>query len=458
MKQLSLAVIMLSSALFATPEATTLSEVFSKAKVSGNIKYYYIQTDKDRSYTNQANTSANANSIGGQFSFNSASFYGFSGGTTFMTTNPFLLNSNASKVDTSIIGRDNGVRLATGLNAPSATTGFSVLGEVYLTYAYDTASLTLGRKVIKTPFINAKEVRMLPSSVEGAFAAYGFGKKSKVEVAYLDKFKQRTSNRFTDMYQHALGTNTQAITGKKNGSVFMAGLNYQHDDFKYKVYDNYASDFMNSLYIDGSYKMDISSASLNIGAQFINQISIGNADTNLKNATLPTGGKAISANMFGLKAVATLSSAKFGLMYTNVLRDKNSHDSLVLPWDGTPLFTNMITSNDLFQSNYGKALQADSIYIGGAQGIKLLYNQKFDSLGAKGFSTTLSYLNTSFDRGDAPKNQNDYNIVLQYKAPKAFTLQLKGIWVQNNTGASSDGTITQLKLLSQYRVIANYKF
>ena len=454
MKHLSLATLMLSSALLATPEVTTLSEVFSEAKTSGNVKYYYIQTDKDHEIGDS--TSAKANSVGGQLSFDSASLYGFTGGATFMTTNPFLLGDS---VDTSIIGRDNGVRLDAGLNAPTATTGFSVLCELYMAYTYDTASITLGRKVIKTPFVDAKEVRMLPSAVEGAFAAYGFGKKSKVEVAYLDKFKQRTSNAFMDMYQHALGDKTQDITGKKDGSVLMAGLDYQYGAFTYKIYDDYASDFMNSLYIDGSYKMDISSVSLKISAQYINQVSVGNADTNLKDATLPTAGKSISTNMFGLKAIAKVSSAKFGIAYTNVLRDENTHDSLVLPWDGTPLFTNMITSNDLFQSNYGKALQADSIYIGGAQGIKFLYNQKFDSLGLEGFSSTLSYLNTSFDRVGFDENQNDYNIVLQYKAPEAFTLQLKGIWVKNNTSANADGTLhEQTKLLSQYRVIANYKF
>jgi hypothetical protein len=128
----------------------------------------------------------------------------------------------------------------------------------------------------------------------------------------------------------------------------------------------------------------------------------------------------------------------------------------VLPWDGTPLFTDMITSNNLFQSNYGKSLQADGNYIGGSQGIKISYHQKFDALGLRGFSTNIAYLNTSNSK--FAKDQRDYNLVLAYKHDKHFTLALKGIWVENNTGADKTGSITQLKLLSQYRVIANYKF
>jgi len=148
--------------------------------------------------------------------------------------------------------------------------------------------------------------------------------------------------------------------------------------------------------------------------------------------------------------------SKFLLAYSKVFKDNNKHDSLVLPWDGTPLFTNMITSNDLFQSLYGKAFNADSIYIGGSQGIKIAYNQKFDTLGLSGVSSTLAYLNTSNSK--FAKNQNDYNAVLGYKYDNSFSFALKGIWVQNNSGADTTGKVSQLKQLNQYRVIANYTF
>jgi len=447
MKYTKFSLLMLSTALLATPEVTTLSEVFSEAKTSGNIKYYYIQTDNDNSYTNQDNTSAYANSLGGQLRFDTASLYGFSAGVTFMTTNPFLLGAN---VDTSIIGKDNGAR---GGNAEIA---FSVLGEGYLSYNYQDFGLTVGRKVIKTPLIHAKEVRMLPSAVSGAFAKYNLGAKSKVELAYLDKFKQRTSDTFINIVQHALGTNTQAITGSSSGSVVMAGVDYKADEWSLKVYDYYAKDFMNSAYIDATYKMNLKASKLSFSGQYIKQCSVGNADTNLAKTGSLTAGKSLSTNAIGLKATLALSSAKFTLAYSNLLKDDSKHDSLVLPWDGTPLFTNMITSNDLFQSIYGSAFKADSVYIGGSTGIKIAYSQKFDSLGLKGVSTSLAYLNTSNSK--FAKDQQDYNAVVAYKYDKQFSLALKGIWVQNNTGASADGTISQLKLLSQYRVIANYKF
>jgi len=445
MKKITLSILAFSSALLATPEVTSLTEVFSEAKTSGNIKYYFIQTDKNRA--GGVDTSANANSIGGQLHFDTASLYGFSGGLTFMTTNAFLLDDS---VDTSIIGKDNGTR------GGDASASFSILGEAYLSYKYEDFSLVYGRQVIKTPLVHAKEVRMLPSAVQGVFAYYDINKKSKVTFACLDKFKQRTSDRFTDIIEHALGVNTYAITGSYTGRVSTLGVDYSSNSFGIKAYNYYAPDFMNSSYLDATYKLNTSAMKFTLAGQYVNQFSVGNASDNLAKATSVTGGKEISVNAVGAEAVVAFGGSKFVLAYSKVFKDDNKHDSLVLPWDGTPLFTNMITSNDLFQSLYGKAFNADSIYIGGSQGIKIAYSQKLDALGLAGVSTTLSYLNTSNSR--FVKNQNDYNAVLAYKYNKAFSFALKGIWVQNNSSADETGTVSQLKQLNQYRVIANYKF
>ena len=103
--------------------ADNIASAFAEGKAYGNVKYYYIETDKD----NGAGTtsSAHANSLGGQLGYETATLYGLSLGATFMTTNPFAL---PNVVDTSIIGKDNGVR------GGDAKQGFSVLGEAFVQY------------------------------------------------------------------------------------------------------------------------------------------------------------------------------------------------------------------------------------------------------------------------------------------------------------------------------------
>ncbi len=434
--------------------ADTFSEMFAEGKAYGNIKYYYIQTDKQNGLPYK-DTSAHANAIGGQLGFETASLKGFKAKVTFMTTNGFLLDD---PVDASIIGRDNGVRLENDPSGPAAQESFIVLGEALLQYDYEGFMANYGRQVIKTPLIHAKEVRMLPSAVQGAMLSYSDKENGwSIGGAYLTHFKQRTSDSFTNIVKHALGSETRAVTGHDNGDVWYLDAIWHNDAVSVSVYDYYTKDFLNSLYANVVYHSDYNGYRFGIAAEGIIQRSIGNADTNLAKTGSVTGGKRINTESISLKGDIHIGESTFMVGYSYVTKDDNAHDSLVLPWDGTPLYTNMITSNDLFSSNYGQGLKADSIYIGGTSSVKLAYTQTYDFTGHRGFKTILSYMNahnSRFDKG----NQQDFNVVLAYNYDKHLSISLKGIWVKNNTGAGADGTVTQIDDFQQYRVIANYKF
>jgi hypothetical protein len=280
---------------------------------------------------------------------------------------------------------------------------------------------------------------MLPSAVQGAFVDYSFENGTTIGASYLTHFKQRTSDTFMNITKHALGDQTRAVTGDDEGNVMVADAVFKGEKTEVKLYDYYAKDFINSIYLDTVFKNRLDSGwSYSAAAQYINQMSVGNADDNLALIGSATGGKKISANAFGLKTAIGYKESEIALAFTKVLSNSDRHDSLVLPWDGTPLYSNMITSNDLFQSNYGKSLNADSIYIGGSAGVKLAYTQGYDFAGVKGLKTVLAYLNVNNDK--FMDNQRDINAVIAY-AIGDFSLALKGIWVRHNTSAAADGTI-----------------
>ncbi|MDF1880084.1 OprD family outer membrane porin [Sulfurimonas sp. MAG313] len=448
MTKINLLLLVLFSSIHA---ADSFDTWFTEGKVKGNVKYYYIATNKDK--VSGSKTSAHANTLGGKLSYTTEKLYGLSTGATFMTSNGFALPSS---VDASIIGRDNGVRLEGDPSGKIAQQSFAVLGEAFMKYQYEDLSVLYGRQVINTPLIHGKVVRLLPSAVQGAFVDYQMDKVN-IATSYLTHFKQRTSNKFINIIEHALGNNAKAITGSDQGEVVTADLVYKSKKTTFRVYDYYAKDFINSMYLDVDVKNTLASGwKVNAAYQYIYQSSIGNADTNLDKDGSLTNGNKISSNAMAFKFNASYKEMSLGFALSKVLSNSDRHDSLVLPWDGTPLYTNMITSNDLFQSNYGKAINADSIYIGGTTGIRLGYTQKYDFTGFKGFKTSLSYLNAQNSK--FAHNQRDYNIVLGYSIGE-FSLALKGIWVRYNTSQSVDGTINpQDNKLTQYRVIANYKF
>jgi len=456
------------SAFGASSDVTNLKDWFAEGSSHGNIKYYFIETNK-KNDASSLDSSAWANSIGGKLGYKTAKLYGFTMGATFMTTNPFALPGN---VDTSIIGRDNAVQQGKSPGDPIAQKGFSVLGEAYLDYQYQGLDAWYGRRVEKTPLVNPKEVRMIPSSIEGGDVSYSFENGLKLGAGYLDKFKQRTSSEFHNMVKHALGDQAIAITGSDRGSVIPAYLEWRDAHHTVRMYNYFTQDLVNSTYFDAVHKHEVNKDfTWFAGLQGMHQHGIGHAksasfNTKLADGTATTASADINARFFGLKAGATYADSSFLLAYTNVLGSRaNEHNSLMLPWDGTPLFTDMITSNDLFTSNYGQGMTSSGGYIAGTSGIKAGYTQKYDFTGFKGFKSVLSY--AYYDNTNFIKAQQDINLVLAYKISD-FSLALKGIWVNNNAGNTAADTdvkagevgasIVQIDKLSQYRVIANWKF
>ena len=449
----------------AATDVTNAVDWFAEGEAHGNIKYYFIETNKDSTnLPTGKETSAWANSIGGQLGYKTAKLYGFTLGATFMTTNPFLLPDN---VDTSIIGRDNGVQQAADpTKGGDPTEGFSVLGEAYLNYQYQGLDIWYGRRVENTPLVHPKEVRMVPSSIEGGDVSYSFENGLKIGAGYLDKFKQRTSSRFVNIVEHALGNDTEKIIGNSRGSVLPAYIEWHDAHHTARLYNYYSKDFMNLTYFDAVHKHQVDEGfSWFAGLQGMHQHGVGNSVSAMEADSAAYGGK-INGRFFGLKAGATVEESSFLLAYTNVLGSReNEHNSLALPWDGTPLFSDMITSNDLFTSNYGKGLTSSAGYIAGSSGIKAGYTQKYDFTGVTGFKSVLTY--AYYDNSNFIVAQQDINLVLAYGISD-FSLALKGIWVNNNTDNSAadadvkaneaGSSITQIDKLTQYRVIANWKF
>lgn len=445
MKNRLLSLLFLSTSTYA---ADMLQSWFSDGNVNANLRYYYIETKKQEP---SVNNSIHANAIGGKLHYETAQSHGLKSGVTFMTTNGFALPDN---IDTSVLARDNGVRLGTGVSGEDARSSITVLGEAYLQYQQDDWELGYGRYVMRTPLIHEKDVRMIPSTVQGGYTSYQFPYGTTLGVSYLTHFKQRTSDRFINIVQHALGDNTEAITGSGKQDIAVLSVVHEKKPFKVSFYNYYASDFMNSLYFDMHFKGSYDkSVNYNTAMQLITQRSIGNANDNLALAGSLTNGKSIAADAIAIKGNVSFHESDFTVSGSKVFTDSEHHDSLVLPWDGTPLYTNMITSNNLFQSNYGKALTADSVYIGGSLGMKASYTQSYGFTGLQGIKTKLAYL--CIDNNRFAKKQHDLNAVVSYKRD-TFDIALKGIWVRNNSSADVLGNVSQVDHFTQYRIILNY--
>ena len=410
------------------------------AEISGNVKYYYIETNKN--FIDKKSTSAHSNAIGAEIKYRYNIWNNLQLGATLMTTQPFLLTK---KVESSTIGQDNGF-----MNKDNSDS-FSILAEAYFKHNSRYFDSWYGRKVITTPMIGAKNVRMLPSSVQGAKGTIKINEDVKFSINYIDFFKQRSSKSFTNIITHALGNDTKDIIGDSYGYTVSLSLDYNNEYLSLKLYDLYASNFFNTIYSNITFKKDFYS----ISAQAVYQNSIGNADNNLAKLHSITDGKTINSGGIGIQGMLKRDESTFELVYRNIFTDKSSYDSIITPWDGTLLYAYSSTTNNLGQSLYGNGLTSGGAYVGGTQGVKIGYTQKYNFTGISGFKTHLAY--ARYENSRYREAQEDLKAIIAYNNDD-FSIQLKGIWIDNDTYTFKDGTVNQLDYLTQFHVIVNYTF
>lgn len=404
--------------------------------VDGTLEVYNIGTYKQEGEINTLD--ANALAIGGQFSITSADINGWFTKVNFMTSNGLFIDNNPAHIDGSVLAND--VAVVSGNPADKANS-IVLMGEAYVGYESKTSRLKIGRQKYKSPLASTKEVRELPSTFSGATAVYT-GETLTLGLAAFDKFKQRTSDRFYNALEHALGVKTQNYTGRRGGSLYTAKLIYKTDKSKFSLYEYYMEDFLSSLYAGFETKVGETKWEL----QSLYQRSIGNFDRVLKEGSSSLGiyEEGLSVSEVGARVTLGSKEDKLILATTYTGSKENAYSDIVAPFDGTPLFTDTITGNNLFKSNYGKALAADSGYTADTLSLKVAYKHKISS------SVKSMLALGRFDQALGGVAQTDINVVFSWKT-HGWDLAAKAIYVFDD--AQNPG-----QKLQQYRLIATYKF
>ena len=402
-------------------------------KVDALFTLYNINTIKEGS--TQADKAAL--SFGGVVGLQTHKWHGTYSHITFMTTNALFLMPDTNRIDTSVLGRNNAVISA---NPDDGKKSFSVLGEAYVGYKKSYFDIKIGRQAIHSPLADTKVVRVLPTTFNASRILYK-NKTFSIGYTLIDQIKQRTTDRFYNILSHALGSNTLNYTGQNNGLMQMAEFHInitQH--MKLLNYYYMLPNFIQSDYM----QFNLKHKNFTLKLQSLWQQSIGTFDQRLKEGSTNLGQLSDGVSVFtsGAKICYKMSRDAFSLASTYTAYNANAHSSVIAPFDGTPLFTDTITGNNLFQSNYGKALNADSGYSAGVLGLKLGYTHQFKVLKS-------SFAVARYDK-QAVATQTDLNMVLAFKLKK-WDVALKGIWVFDNNQVAGDR-------LYQYRVIANRAF
>lgn len=376
-------ILFLSTVVISSP-ADSLDEIFTNGKISGNLRAFWYDGDRELRVDRTALT------IGGVLSYKTASYEGVSGGVSL-----FSSNGITSLTEMPQSGQTHNLNLD--------GSSINTLGEVYLQYsAYDT-SIKYGRQRLDLPLANDYYNRMLPNSFEALSVENRSLKDITFKGAYITGWKYKGSDTFVSpTYTYGVDRDIAVL-----GAIYTPSSTQ-----KIEVYDTYVRDVMNAPYLQVIHNelWKFSEETTVSGAlQYLEEHSIG------KNAA-----GELDTYLLGLRGTVSKGAWSLSALYTRIgdqslLGTGGRYEKM--GWGGFITYTDLQIdgeSENAHAQAYGSILTyrpASTFEISA----KYMRIDQSDSVQSDPHSLTLN-----------PRPDSDeYNIDATYQPTKAFRLRTR---------------------------------
>ncbi|MEN8302666.1 MAG: OprD family outer membrane porin [Campylobacterota bacterium] len=154
-------------------EADSFNGMFDYADAFGKVRAAYINSA--HKISNTPKDVKHATAFGGEFGFNTASFYNFSAHiSAYVSQSVNPLNPSADKRNEDFFD----------VNGKS----FVYIAEASLDYNSDIVQTRVGRVRVDTPYANSDDIRMAPNTFEGAWANIDYTPRLKTQLLYFNKW------------------------------------------------------------------------------------------------------------------------------------------------------------------------------------------------------------------------------------------------------------------------------
>jgi len=160
-------------------DTSSLLHAFKSGTVNGHFRYFFMATDNSKELTDFY-----ANAAGGGIRYETAKFKGFQ----FAVSGFYIFNIGSSDLAKKDVASGQGSRYETALfdvENPQNTMDLVRLEEFYLKYNFKKSTISFGKQLINTPFINLQDGRMRPTEVEGVWFVLNDLKNTKIEGGLL---------------------------------------------------------------------------------------------------------------------------------------------------------------------------------------------------------------------------------------------------------------------------------
>lgn len=267
-------------------DSTSILHAFKNGNFSGHFRYIFMATNNESGLSDY-----HANALGGGVKFETAKFHNFQ----FGVSGYYIFNIGSSDFTQKdpVTNVSNRYEVALfDIQNPSNKDNLSRLEELYLKYNYKNSTLTLGKQLLNTSFINLQDGRMRPTEVNGIWVDFNQIKKTKINLGYLYGISPRSTLKYFKIGE-SIGIYPNGVNpdGSKsdyagnldsNGIYIMGVQNESIKNLKALLWNQYAENIFNSALLQMDYKYDLNpNSKLLFGFQTIYQNALnsgGNED------------------------------------------------------------------------------------------------------------------------------------------------------------------------------------
>ena len=149
----------------------------------------------------------------------------------------------------------------------------TVLGQANARVKFAGQELTIGRQLVRTPYINPFDVRMIPLTYEGVvLVPERYGQQPLDYIAsYLWQYKPRNSASFVPL--------SEALGVEQDEGVLITGIRRRTESLNYGLVNYWINDAMNTLYGEVDYALPIAGGegqpNFRVGVNDADQRSVG---------------------------------------------------------------------------------------------------------------------------------------------------------------------------------------
>jgi hypothetical protein len=324
-----------------TSDTTTLRHALRKGRFDAHFRLYYMTTQNEADLSDYY-----ALAFGGGVKYETGAYKGFRFGVGgFFTWN--LASSDLAEPDP-VTGAKNRYEIGQfDVEDPENRSDLDRLEDFYVSYERKGFKLTLGKQVMKSPFVNPQDGRMRPTGEQGLWGYWIPNRHWKLEGGWLNKISPRGTVRWFDVDEsigvYPVGVNIYGERSDYAGNLESAGIGIlgvhytaKEKGLHIQFWDHFTEGIFNTAFAQADFERQIGTHLYAIGGlQYVYQHPLGDGGNADPRKTYFDPGQ--RSQVFGLRAGLRKQHSQFLLNATRITADGR----FLMPreWGREPFYT-----------------------------------------------------------------------------------------------------------------------